>query len=141
MTIRQDLIIEQNADWTFSYVHKDSDGSAIDLTGYSAAMSIKKVPGQVTVARAYLSTGSDADGGTITLSGADGTVTLSMTAAQTLKLVWEFDLWALLQSHDMDDVFVQPQVNLLYDINLTDAGGKTARVLEGKVIVRRSVTP
>ena len=140
MPLRQDLYVEQNADFAFRYTHM-SGGSAVDLTGYSAAMSIKKVPGQITVPRAYLSTGSDASGGTITLGGAAGTIDLAMTAAQTLRLVWEFDLWALMQDHSLYDVAVSPQVDLMYDINLTDTAGKTSRVLEGKVIVRRSVTP
>lgn len=140
MTLRQDLYVQQNADWSFTYTHQPN-GSPVDLTGYSAAMSIKKVPGQITVPRAYLSTGSDANGGTITLGGSAGTIQLSMTAAQTLKLVWEFDLWALLQSHDVWDVVVKPRVHLLYDVNLTNASGATSRVLEGKLIVSRSVTP
>lgn len=140
MTLRQDLYVQQNADWSFTYTHKPG-GSPLDLTGYSAAMSIKKVPGQITVPRAYLSSGADADGGTITLGGTAGTVVLAMTAAQTLKLVWEFDLWALLQSQSIWDVFVKPRVHLLYDVNIKSPAGVTTRILEGKLVVSRSVTP
>lgn len=139
MPIRQDLIVEQNASFSYVYTHKDAAGSPVDLTGYSAAMSIKRQPGQTTVARAYLSTGADADGGTITLGGAAGTVTLAMTAADTLKLLWDFDLWAVIEKGG--DVTVEPQACLVYDLNLTDADGAVTRALEGKVIVRRSVTP
>jgi hypothetical protein len=139
MTIRQDLRIQQNADWSYVYTHRDSNGTAIDLTGYSAAMSIKRVPGQTTVARAYLSSGADANGGTITLGGIAGTVTLSMTAAQTLKLLYDFDLWALIDGEQY--ATVEPQCELVYDLNLTSGVGSASRVMEGNVIVRRSVTP
>jgi hypothetical protein len=138
VTLRQDLIIEQNADWTFTYVHK-SGGSVVDLTGYSAAMSIKRVPGQTTIARAYLSTGADADGGTITLGGDQGTVELAMTAAQTMKLLVDFDLWAVIENGHA--ATIKPEAHLLYDLNLASPAGAVTRALEGRVIVRRSVTP
>jgi len=138
VTTRQDLIVQQNADWSFVYTHKAA-GTPVDLTGYSAAMSIKRVPGQTTIARAYLSTGADANGGTITLGGADGTVTLAMTAAQTLKLLSDFDLWAVIERGGA--AVIEPEAHLLYDLNLTAPGGAVTRALEGRVIVRRSVTP
>ena len=84
MTIRQDLKINQGETWSWVYTHIDSTGSAIDLTGYTARMSVKTNFTGST--EAYLSTGADADGGIISLGGVVGTVTLSMTAAQTTAL-------------------------------------------------------
>lgn len=145
MTLRQDLTIQQNASWSFTYTHRDASGSPVDLTGYSAAMSIKRALGQTVVARAYLSSGADADGGTITLGGAAGTITMAMTPAQTLKLVMDFDLWAVIDRRDVDprgdDVLVRPQVALVYDLLLTAPDGSVSRPIEGAAIVRRSATP
>ena len=138
MTIRQDLIIQQHADWSYTYTHR-SAGSVVDLTGYSAAMSIKKVPGQTAAARSYLSSEADANGGTITLGGPAGTVQLAMTATQTVKLLHDFDLWAMLQAGG--NALIKPEVHLLYDLNLTAPSGAVVRALEGRVIARRSVTP
>jgi hypothetical protein len=140
MTLRQDLIIPQYADWSFTYVHKDGTGAVVDLTGYSAAMSIKRQPGQTAVPRSYLSSGADANGGTITLGTSDGTVTLAMTAQQTKQLLWDFDLWALIETGRADAV-IKPESHLVYDLALTHADGKVTRAIEGRVIVRRSVTP
>ncbi|MEO9230377.1 MAG: hypothetical protein ABI216_15735 [Devosia sp.] len=141
MTLRADLYIQQNASWSHVHTHNDAAGSPIDLTGYTAAMSIKRAPGQTVVARAYLSSGGDADGGTIVMGGAAGTITMSMTPAQTLKLLWDFDLWAVIESRDPDAALVKPQNTLVYDCSITNTNGVTTRVLEGRAIVRRSVTP
>ena len=62
MATRQDIRINQGETWSYTF-----PWSANLSSGYSAAMSIKKVPGQTTTALAYLSTGSDADGGTLAL--------------------------------------------------------------------------
>lgn len=140
MSLRQDIVIEQNAGWTFTYTHKDASGAPVDLTGWSAAMSIKREFGQTTIPRAYLSSGSDAVGGSIALGGAAGTVTLAMTADQTMRLLRDFDLWALIETGH-PDVIVKPRVHLLYDLVLTDAVGNATRAIEGRAIVRRSVTP
>lgn len=140
MTLRRDLFINQNASWSDVYTHKDAAG-AIDLTGYTAAMSIKRAPGQTVVARAYLSSGADADGGTIVLGGTAGTVTMSMTPAQTLKLLWDFDLWAVIETHNERGVLVSPQSTLIYDLTITSPAGIATRAIEGRVIIRRSATP
>jgi len=139
MTIRHDLTVQENVDFSWTYTHKDSSGTAIDLTGYSAAMSIKRVPGQTNSPRAYLSSGSDADGGTLTLGGVAGTILIEMTAAQTYKLTSDVDFWAL--SPKWASKGIPKEVHLLYDLLLTDGSGVVTKPLEGALIVERSVTP
>lgn len=138
MTIRQDLRIYQGETWSHTYVHR-SAGSPVDLTGYSAAMSVKRVPGQTTMAQAYLSTGADADGGTITLGGANGEVVLSMTADETKALLTDVDIRALIPPEKRRRIHHEER--FIYDLLLTDASGAVTRALEGQFIVRRSVTP
>ena len=60
-------------DRTFTY---KINGSAVNLTGYSATMNVRKVAGSTAILT--LTNGSG-----ITLGGALGTVTIALTPAQT----------------------------------------------------------
>jgi hypothetical protein len=132
MTTRQDLIVRQGETWSFTWT-KLSAGAAVNLTGYSARMSVK--PRLGGAADAYLSDGSDADGGTITLGGALGTVVLAMTAAQTAAL-------AQAVTGYVEDVCAVcgPKVVFMYDLETVSGAGVVTRELEGRFIVWRGVT-
>lgn len=135
MTTRQDLIIRQGETWSFVWT-KTSGGSAVDLTGYTARMTIRdRIKG---AQQAYLSSGADADGGSITLGGAQGTVTLAMTATQSAALAGELSVASsvLLAEHPERD---EPEVRYIYDLELVN-GATVTRELEGRVIVYREVT-
>jgi hypothetical protein len=134
MTARHDLEIRQGQDWSFVYTHLDSGGSAVDLTGYSARASFKVSYEGST--EAYLSSGDDADGGSIALGGANGTVTMSMTAAQTTALLEEPSLFAWAGKSGK----VNPVEKFIYDLELVDGSGVVTRVLEGRVFIQREVT-
>ena len=69
---------EQGATFSFSLTWKDSGGSAVNLTGYTARMKIKKDV-EDTSAVLTLTT----ENGGITLGGALGTIALLATATQT----------------------------------------------------------
>ena len=133
MTIRQNLTIRQGETWSYVYTHLAA-GSPVDLTGYTARMSIRESFEGTN--EAYLSTGADANGGTITLGGVAGTVTLAMTAAQSAALAG--DLSSIL--------FVEPRkraerdVDFLYDLELVSGAGVVTRALEGCLRVQREVT-
>jgi hypothetical protein len=133
MTTRHDLRVRQGETWSWTYT-KTADGSPVDLSAYSARMAVKaRIGGS---AEAYLSTGADADGGSITLGGAQGTVTLAMTAAQTAALTEDTSL-ALL----MDPTFwAERDVEFFYDLELVDGSGNVTRELEGRLIVHRQIT-
>lgn len=134
MAKRHDLEILQGATWSFVYTHLDSAGSAVDLTGFTARCSIKT--GYGNTAEAYLSTGSDANGGTLTLGGANGTVTFAMTAAQTKSLLDNSSLLFLIN----EQYPVTVNKTFIYDLELVDGSGTVTRALEGRVIVQREVT-
>ena len=135
MTMRQDLIVKQGETWSFVFVKRDSSGNAVDLSAYTARMSIKDTHNGI--AQAYLSTGADADGGSIALGGAAGTVTLSMTATQSAALASEVSAASvLLTSLDL----AKPEQTYLYDLELISGAGVVTRELEGRVLVRREIT-
>lgn len=135
MTLRHDLTIRQGETWSFAWQKLDASGSPVTLTGYTAKASLKRDLG--ADADALLSTGSDASGGSISISGS--TVTLSMTSTQTQALgdlnSVEDLLWGA-QGSDPGAV-----LEMIYDLVLTAPGGTATRELEGKAFVIRGVTP
>jgi hypothetical protein len=136
MTARQDLTIRQGETWSFIYT-KLSSGSAVNLTDYTARMSVKDTYNGIS--QVYLSTGSDANGGTITLGGALGTVTLSMTAAQSSAMAgWLNFPLAILDGVDFD--ITKPSIRYLYDLELISGAGVVTRELEGRLIVYREIS-
>lgn len=141
MTMRQDLYIRQGETWSYVHTHL-SGGSPVDLTGYSARMAIKR--DVQASAEAYLSTGADANGGSIALGDEAGTITLSMTAAQSAALGGSMLNW-----HWMDEAGLtgerktqghDKELRFIYDLEIVSGAGAVTRVLEGRVIVSREVT-
>jgi len=133
MTTRQDLHINQGETWQHVHTWLDGSGSPIDISSYTARMSIRGgLDGSV---RAYLSTGSDADGGTIALGGGAGTVTLGMSASQSAAMISSASLVELVSAPP-----TQRAVELEYDLELVSGSGAVTRLLAGRVIVQREVT-
>ena len=145
MTYRQNLHVQQGATFSYVYTHRDSAGAAVNLTGYTARMSIRDCYGGALLA--YLSTGADAAGGTITLGGSAGTVTIAMTATQTDALDPAYGAYADVMFAEweagLSGVYSPPAAqsarSFVYDLELVN-GATVTRVLEGAVDMRRSVT-
>ena len=76
MAAYSELTLEQGATFSTTVNVEDSQGTAINLAGYSASSQIRK---------SYYSTTANSFTSTIT-SNANGEITLSMTAANTANL-------------------------------------------------------
>ena len=113
---KHDIVIEQGADFKRVFTWKDSAGSAVNLTGYSAAMMIKKRKSDASGVAIFNKTNSNAE---IALGGAAGTITIDIGGADTANM--DFD-WGY------------------YDIELTDGSSNITRLLEGKVRLSKQVT-
>ena len=113
---KHDIVIEQGADFKRVFTWKDSAGSAVNLTGYSAAMMIKKRKSDASGVAIFNKTNSNAE---IALGGAAGTITIDIGGADTAGM--DFD-WGY------------------YDIELTDGSSNITRLLEGKVRLSKQVT-
>ena len=87
--------------------------------------------------QAYLSTGADADGGTITLGGLSGVVTLSMTAEETTDLYDPVDLEDLIKHRCKPE---ERTVKWLYDLEVESPAGVVTRLLHGRILLHREVT-
>ena len=113
---KHDIVIEQGADFKRVFTWKDSAGAAINITGYSAAMMIKKRKSDASGVAIFNKTNSNAE---IALGGAAGTITIDIGGADTAGM--DFD-WGY------------------YDIELTDGSSNITRLLEGKVRLSKQVT-
>jgi hypothetical protein len=108
-----DLIIEQGATFEKTVTWKDSDGNAVDLTGYTARMQIRRSKSSTTTILSI--TTDDA----ITLGGTAGTVAISIPAATTATFTFR---------------------RAVYDLELVSGGGVVYRLLEGVVGLSKEVT-
>jgi hypothetical protein len=108
MATKANILIDQGT--TFSTVINlaDEGGSAIDLSGYSGDAEMRKH---------Y--TSSNSQSFTVTLGGANGTVTLSLTATQTANIA---------------------AGRYVYDVEITSGSNVVSRIIEGIVTVTPEVT-
>ena len=108
MGSKVNLVIDQGTTFETTVTLRDDAGDILDLTGYSATGQIRKH---------Y--TSSNSTSFSITLGGANGTVTLAMSANTTANVV---------------------AGRYVYDVELTTASSQVSRIMEGIVTVTPQVT-
>ncbi len=113
MSKRYDITIEQGATFELVVEWKDPAGAAISLTGYTAAMQVRKTYGGPTI----LSLASGGSG--IAIDAALGKLTITIARTTTAALA--------------------APVQGVYDLEVTN-GTVTYRLLEGSVLVTPEVT-
>lgn len=132
MIKRQDLTIREGETFSWVYTYLDSAGDPVDLTGYTATF---KVAGW----------GS----GTVTLGDDAGTVTLSLSALQTIDLAeggftgfgaYADAVWGK-KAGLVDvrkDLYLEP-IQRAYTVYVTSGAGVTTQILEGVATIHRDV--
>ena len=108
------LTVEQGATLSLVITYKDSAGSAINLTGFTARMALRS---DIEDSSAVLTLTTE--NGRIALGGGAGTVTLTVSAADTAGLT---------------------AGNGVYDLELISSGGVVTRLIEGSYSIVREVT-
>lgn len=108
MGTKVNLLIDQGSTFESTIDLTDDEGNLVDLTGYSAAGQIRKH---------Y--TSSNAVNISVTLGGANGTISLGLSANATANLV---------------------AGRYVYDVELTDVSGGVSRIFEGIVTITPQVT-
>lgn len=114
MAERYNVLIDQGSTYTLALTYKDSNGTAINLTGYTAAMQVRDT---VNSATTVLSLSSPSNG--IVITGATGLINITITAAQTTALIAN---------------------TYVYDLEITSGSGVVTRLIQGSVIVNAEVT-
>ena len=113
---RYDFEIMQGSPLTLDVYWLDSSKTAINLTGYTAAMKIKKSKDD-TIALLSL-TSSPAAG--LTIEASSGLVTIPITTAQPASLLYDL---------------------MYYDLVLTEVStGEKQRLVEGTITLNKGVT-
>ena len=105
--------IDQGADWYVTFVYKDSAGTAIDLTGYTAAMMVRDTYANSTTVLSLTSSSG------ITITPLTGTLQVRATATQTAAIA---------------------AGSYVYDLEITSAGSIKTRLVQGKITVSPEVT-
>lgn len=114
MAKKQDLYIDQGATWRMHADFTDSNGNAINLTGYTARMYIKR---SVTATAAILQ-----------LTTENGRISIPTPSNGGIDFVIaDEDTAALFGTY-------------CYDIELVSAGGEVYRVSQGKFVINPEVT-
>jgi hypothetical protein len=106
--------IDQGATWSVTVLYKNSDGTAINLTGFTAAMQVRQ---QYSSETAELTLSSPSNG--IVITGATGTVLITISAAQTRALEEGY---------------------YVYDVELTSPSALVTRLIQGQLTVAPEVT-
>ena len=113
MAVAYNTTIDQGADWYLTVTYENPNGTAINITNYTAALQIRSLPSDPTTVLS-LSTGSG-----ITITGATGTVAVRATAAQTGAI---------------------DEGTYYYDLEITAPTGVVTRLVQGQVVVSPEVT-
>ncbi len=109
-----DITINQGATFELTITYKDSAGTAINLTGYTARMQVRETYSSSSTV-VSLTNGSG-----ITLGGAAGTIAILISATTTAALTAPF--------------------SGVYDLEIVTAGGVVTRLLQGAATVSPEVT-
>lgn len=107
MAAVKDLEVSQYSKYSFDFTYK-IDGVAVNLTGYNALAQIRDAADRLITEF------------TVTLGGALGTVSMSLTAAQTSRL--------------------KPEEDYRYDLVLIPTGSDPDLLLKGNLLVNKGVS-
>lgn len=109
-----DIYMEQGATYNQPLVWKDSSGTAVNVTGYTARMQIRRTLDATTVILTLTT-----ENGRITVGGSNGLITLLVSAADTAALTTFCGV---------------------YDLEVISPAGVVTRLLEGQVEISKEVT-
>ena len=114
VTTRVDLYVPQGSTYIHTFEYVASDGSAIDLTGYTARMQIRETVDATTTI--YEATSA---GGEITTTPLEGKVVLTIDATDTSAFTFS---------------------TAVYDLELEATDTTVIRLVKGKVKLDKEVT-
>lgn len=109
-----DFDIEQGATLLKPIVWKDSTGTPVNLTGYTARMQVRSSTASPDVLLEMTSTN-----GKIQITPSTGTVTLVFSAATTAAITWKRGK---------------------YDLEMVSSDGTVTRLIEGQISVSQEIT-
>ena len=97
-TTRHDITVDQGAKFELNVQALNADRTVKDLTGYSASMMVKTIPGGTTLMTASTAAGN------ITINGPGGLVMVSVSATDTAAMTWNSGWYDLVVSNSSSNV-------------------------------------
>ncbi len=113
-----DIEMDQGASFDLEVQYTDPAGTAIDLTGYTARMQIRRNIADVEPDTAPILALTSSPAAGLTLTTSTGTVAIAITDEQTQEL---------------DGTYV-------YDLEIESGPGKVTRLIEGTILLKPEVT-
>ncbi len=116
MAVSYNTVIDQGATWYLTVTYQNPNGTAINITGYTAALQLRSLPSDATA----VLTLTTANGG-ITITGATGTVAITASATQTQAI---------------------DEGNYYYDLEISSPTSPSVitRLVQGQIVVSPEVT-
>lgn len=111
---KQNLILEQGAKFAFSIIAKNSDGTIMDLTGYSGKLQVRS-----SVESAVVLLEASTANGRISIDGPLGKVTVTIGGDVTGPLTWTASV---------------------YDLEVSNSASNVIRLMEGFAYLSLEVT-
>ena len=113
MAVTYNTTIDQGADWYITFVYENPDGTAVNITNYSAALQVRTSP----LAKTAVLTLTNTSG--ITITGATGTLACHATNVQTGAIT---------------------NGKYAYDLEITSPANVVTRLVQGTIDVSPQVT-
>jgi hypothetical protein len=116
MAVAYNTTIDQGANWYLTVTYQNPNGTAINITGYTAALQLRSLPSDATAVLTLTT-----QNGGITITGATGTVAIQATATQTGLI---------------------DEGNYVYDLEIysNSSPSVTTRLIQGQIVVSAEVT-
>lgn len=122
MAAKQNLDVDQGSDWDQEILWKDSGGSVIDLTGYTARMQVREAVDSSTVI--------------IELTTANSRIALAHVVGPP-----EYNIKLTIASADTTTLPTNNEKSVWhYDLEMVSGSGVVKRLIEGKFVVHPEVT-
>lgn len=109
----KNLIIDQGSDWFITFTYKDSTGTPINLTGFTANLQLRTSYDAPTAALSLTSIAG------ITITALSGQIAVHATATQTGAIT---------------------AGDYVYDLEITSSTGIITRIIQGRATVTPQVT-
>ena len=113
MAVTYNTVIDQGADWYITFIYENPNGTAVNVTGYTAALQVRTSP----LAKTAVLTLTNGSG--ITITGNTGTFACHATYGQTSAIT---------------------NGKYAYDLEITSPGAVVTRLVQGTVEVTPQVT-
>jgi len=132
-----DFVVNKNCDFSRSITYQDNTNTPINLTGYTAKMEVK---GSLCDEDTYNILSLSSVSGGITLGGATGVITITITAAQLTEPTLDLEnIKTISTLTDVSGITGKGKI-AYYDLLLTSPSNITTPLISGRICFNQTIT-